>query len=467
MKTCKNCGKEVAEEFKYCNSCGAEIEEVTDENVDIESIENTAEQPEVNEYQNIQPADSNDEYLPLISNSKTTNLISIGLLAVGVISLLFINGWLGAILCFVAEIVAVIPNTKVQKLFKSKNPTMDKKSFKTNLKELQNDLKAKSKDFKLSFLLALIALVLLVVFVVTDSAIASWADSLPADLQKDGYGSGIVEQIDTISDLHQYSNTDMYNYSRDDDSEKTTDNSEQGSSNNHSVEPVVGSFDYSESYYSDTMEKITVSLPYISHINFEADGTGNLTQKTNTSPGFALYETTWEVAGNTNGIKGYDVHTTNTNETICVFYDSDRDICYTVGIKNGRYVMNIYKRYSGNAQENISGGKATTSQDIIGSYNFSYAYNSNTEYKTTTPSIPYIYSLAFYDGGSCLVTTKNSSGLDFLYGSWKYNEPVGESFEYTITHSEGTFALLYFPDYETVGISDNSGMRYYFEKDKD
>ena len=252
-----------------------------------------------------------------------------------------------------------------------------------------------------------------------------------------------------------------------DDGEKTTDNSEQESSNNNAVEPVVGSFDYSESYYSDTKEKITVSLPYISHINFEADGTGNLTQKTNTPPGFALYETTWEVVGNTNGIKGYDVHTTNTNETICVCYDSDRDICYIVGIKNGRYVMNIYKRYSGNAQENISGGKATTSQDIIGSYNFSYAYNSNTEYKTTTPSTPYIYSLAFYDGGSCLVTTDNSSGLDFLYGTWKYKEPVEECFGYTITHSKGEFALLYSPDDEMCIIRDDSGMYYYFEKDKD
>ena len=251
-----------------------------------------------------------------------------------------------------------------------------------------------------------------------------------------------------------------------DDSEKTTDNSEQGSSNNHSVEPVVGSFDYSKTLYVDTGELIPVSPPYISHINFEADGTGNLTQKTNTSPGFALYETTWEkVESLDNNIK-YAVQT-NTNETIYIVYNLDLDLCFIPGIKSGRDVAIYFKRYSGNAQENISGGTATTAQDIIGSYNFSYAYNSNTEYKTTTPSTPYIYSLAFYDGGSCLVTTKNSSGLDFLYGSWKYNEPVEESFEYTITHSEGTFALLYFPDYETVVISDNSGMLYYFEKDKD
>ncbi len=71
MKICKNCGKEVAGEFKYCNSCGAEIEEVTDENVEIQPTENTVEQSNINEYQNVQPADTNDEYLLLISKSKT------------------------------------------------------------------------------------------------------------------------------------------------------------------------------------------------------------------------------------------------------------------------------------------------------------------------------------------------------------------------------------------------------------
>lgn len=454
MKICQNCGKEVAEDFKYCNSCGAEVEDATDENVDVESTENTVEQSDVNVYQNVQPADSNDEYLPLISKSKNTNLLSIGLLAVGVISLLFINGWLGAVLCFVAEIVALIPNTKVQKLFKSKNPTMDKKSFKTNLKELQNDLKAKNKEFKTSFLIAIIALVALVLCLVIPSPVTAMFESEPTESPSIEENDGVIEDND---DNIENNTTD-----------KPTDNSEQGSSNNHSTEPVIGSFDYSEMRYMDTMESLTISLPYISHINFNADGTGNLTQKTNTSRGFALYTTTWEIVESTDNITKYAVYT-NTNETIYIFYDYDMDLCSMYGTKNGRNVAIFYKRYSGNAQENMSGGTAITAHDVIGSYSFSHAYNSDTEYKTTTPSAPYPYSLAFYDGNSCLVTTKTvTDDLDFRMGSWKYEKPVGEYLAYTITLSQGTtMSLFYLPDDEMCAISAGNGMYYYFEKDKD
>jgi len=435
MKICEKCGKEFADEIFECPDCTAKAQL----------------------YENV------------LKNAKIMNIVASVIMAVGTVCALFVNAWLGAILCFVTEIVCLIPNTKIQKLFKQNNAqTTDKKKLKADNKALTKELKSKNKDYKFSFIIALVALVLLIAFVICDSVLAGWANSLPSDLQKDSYGSGIVNQIDTIGDLHQYANSKFHNYS----DNSTTNQTASDDSNKYATEPIVGSFDYFESRDADTMTSITISKPYINHMKFEADGTGNLTLKTDTSTGFSLYTTTWELVESADTARKYAVHT-NTNETIYVFYYEDLDTCSTFGTLNGRTVMNVFKRYSGNAQDNASGATTIAPYDVVGSYRFTHAYNPNTGYKTTTPPVPYTYYLTFYESNSCLVqaqtnTTSSAYGLEFYNGSWSYDKQESGYYHYTIILNNGSssteMAVLYMPEDDVCVVSDTSGNFYYLER---
>lgn len=308
MKFCEKCGKEIADEILECPNCS------------------------------IMPL-----YEQALKNAKTMNIVSIALIVVGVICALFVNAWLGAIVCFVAEIVCLIPNTKVQKLFKKNNVgTSDKKKLKSDSKALIKDLKTNNKSYKLSFLVAVIALILLIAFVCVDSALTGLANSLPSDLQKDDYGSGIVNQIDSIVDLHQYANSDFYNYAH--NSSENSSNQSGTSSNNSSSyakEPIVGSFDYSHSVYLDTMSVATIQTPYINHIKFDADGTGNVTIKTDGVSQFVYYDATWSIYDEQENITIYLV-TLDNGEVGYVYYAQTEDICFMV-VNN--QIANYYNRY--------------------------------------------------------------------------------------------------------------------------
>ena len=227
MKTCEKCGKEFADEILECPDCTAK----------------------------------GQVYEQALKNAKIMNIVALLLMAVGVICALFVNAWLGAILCLGTEIVCLIPNTKIQKLFKQNNAqTTDKKKFKADNKALTKELKSKNKDYKFSFIIALVALALLIAFVICDSVLSGWANSLPSDLQKDSYGSGIVNQIDTIGDLYDYSGTDFYNGS---------DNSKNSSDNG-----FVGAWEYSHTVNSDTMQQITPEEPCLTKMQIDEYNTG-------------------------------------------------------------------------------------------------------------------------------------------------------------------------------------------------
>lgn len=145
MKFCSKCRKEIMDEAVICPNCGC-------------AVEKEAKTKEVS-------------YDDCVKGASTTNIIAAIVLAVGALCALFVNVWVGVVLCLVAELIAVAPNTKLQKALKNNNKSSDKKEFKAKAKQCQKDLKSKYSAFKLSFILAYIAFGCLVVFVVLGNAL--------------------------------------------------------------------------------------------------------------------------------------------------------------------------------------------------------------------------------------------------------------------------------------------------------
>ena len=144
MKYCSKCGKEIMDETVICPGCGC-------------AVKNEVKPSEVS-------------YDDCVRKSATTNIISAVLLAVGVFCALFINVWVGAVLCLVTELIALVPNSKLQKALKNNYKSLEKKAFKDVSKQCLKELKSKYSAFKLSFVLAYIALACLIVFALLGNA---------------------------------------------------------------------------------------------------------------------------------------------------------------------------------------------------------------------------------------------------------------------------------------------------------
>ncbi len=145
--------------MSFCQKCGKELPEGV-----ACDCENT--QSPINESVFVtSPADNDDndgEYLDLTKKCILINIIAIVLFVGGVASLLLINEWVAAIIFFIAEVLALVPNAKLQKLCKTKNPTADKKAQRSIVKETIKRIKAKDKNFRFSFIIAIICLISLV-----------------------------------------------------------------------------------------------------------------------------------------------------------------------------------------------------------------------------------------------------------------------------------------------------------------
>lgn len=139
MKYCEKCGKEIMEEAVVCPGCGCAV---------VKEIKKT----EVS-YENC------------IKGAVTTNIVSAVVIALGIICWLLINMWIGAILCLVSEFIALSPNSKVQKAFKQNGLNGNSKEIKAKRKEIIKDLKSSNRAYSFSMVLAIIALVLLIIFV--------------------------------------------------------------------------------------------------------------------------------------------------------------------------------------------------------------------------------------------------------------------------------------------------------------
>lgn len=419
MKFGKKIGKKNMDETVGCD---CSVEQTTDEN----SFE------------------TNKVFLDLIKHSKITNIIAIVILVFGLVSFVFINGWLGAVLCLFAEFIAVLPNTKVLKHFKSENPKTDKKTLRTDKKALQKELKSNNKAYRFSFVLGYIALAGIIISLALPSPLVNM--------------DGSVNSTNTPTSTENVSNNES-------GAEATTGNTSANSSDKYAKEPIVGSFDYSKSFDNNTKSTVSLSIPYLSHLNFEADGTGNMTWKTSGTPGFALYDITWEIQEENEKLKVYVIKWDE--DQAFVYYSIDDDLCYTI---TNDAIANFFTRYSGNAKDNVSGATTGTAYNVIGSYCFSHAYNPSTDSRISNPSLPYTYYLTFYEGNSCLVQAKTNSssnayGLEFYNGKWNYEKRDGEFYVYSVAFDQGgSMSVYYTPDDNMCVLADKNGIYYYLER---
>lgn len=299
MKICEKCNKEFNEEIFTCPYC------------------------------------SQERYENGIKISKTTNTISLVIIVIGTILALFVNGWAGAITCFIAEMISLIPNTKFTALFRVNNIHIkDRKVLKSKTKELSKKLKLNNKNYKHSFIISSISLVLMISFILFDFI-------LP-----------ITDNNSTKSTDAQTTTTTIGsddNYSK--DTITTTDNivtTTENYSTQLQDEPIVGNWDYSYTCYSNGQTAYS-TYPYISYLHLEADGTGNITWKDPSTP-LLLSEMTWELY-EVNDISGYTsrtyaLHITNgflTGETAYITWsDRDNNYCFTMNLSNNTY--NFYAR---------------------------------------------------------------------------------------------------------------------------
>jgi len=143
MKYCSKCGKELMDEAVICTGCGCPVQPQSQPKPQRKEV----------------PLDD------MVKGAATTNIIAAIILALGVCCALLVNGWVGAALCLAAEVVALVPNSKLQKALKRNYSALDKKAFKEAGKKDIKELKAKYSGFKFSFILAYVALACLIVFV--------------------------------------------------------------------------------------------------------------------------------------------------------------------------------------------------------------------------------------------------------------------------------------------------------------
>ncbi len=146
MKYCEKCGKELFDEAVLCVGCGCPVGNGAYKNYN-------------------KPKDTSlDQY---VWDAGTTNVIALLLLLAGAVLGLFVEdcGYIGAVVCLVAELVALIPNTKFQKEVKGIYWKLPKSEMKYKAKQSQQSLKSRYPSYRFSFIIAYIALVLMIVLV--------------------------------------------------------------------------------------------------------------------------------------------------------------------------------------------------------------------------------------------------------------------------------------------------------------
>lgn len=150
-KFCSHCGRELMLAAVMCPGCGCMVEQPA---------------PAQNAYSAPKQAAPKAPLKPvtyeeIIKNAKITNIISAALLVVSAIVWYLFSIYGGAIIALAAELVALIPNTKLQSQFKRNGLG---KANKDEMKAISKDLKAKNTAFRFSFVIAIIALVCLILF---------------------------------------------------------------------------------------------------------------------------------------------------------------------------------------------------------------------------------------------------------------------------------------------------------------
>lgn len=130
---CPNCKNKISDGVKICPQCGCAV---------------TA----VNEKASV-------VYRHAVENAFITDIIGVSIMLLGAVLGFLLNAYLGAVLLLAAEIITMIPNSKLQKAFKNNGLT---KSDKDKMKEIMKNLKAECPGYKISKILAPVALILLI-----------------------------------------------------------------------------------------------------------------------------------------------------------------------------------------------------------------------------------------------------------------------------------------------------------------
>lgn len=146
MKYCQKCGKALMDGAAFCPGCGSSVGGAV-------PVGSTV------------PV-TTEAYEEAVSCSLVCVIVSAVLLLTAAAVWWFVSMWLGVILCLAAELVAVVPNTKVQNLFKKNNRHItDKKQRKAKEKALRKELGKRNAAYRFSFIFAAICFVFLIGFV--------------------------------------------------------------------------------------------------------------------------------------------------------------------------------------------------------------------------------------------------------------------------------------------------------------
>lgn len=386
--------------------------------------------------------DSDKEYLEATKDCKIINFLGIVMFLAGVVSVLFINEWVAALIFFVGEFFVLVPKSRVQKLCKTKNPTADRKTRGKIEKEAVKNIKAKNKHFIIASVIAYVCLAgLIVSFIVPVPLIK--------EEKKDSDGMSYTFEAEATTQNDQ-SVTDTVGAGESDDSSS-------GVNDGYAVDVVVGAYSYFLSLSPTDGTPMAPTYPYATYVNFEADGTGDICIRTGSSGEISHYCVTWEYYGIENDMRKYTLYL-GSNENMYVYYgDNDMCVMYTSSAVNG------YMRVSGNAQDNLSGTQSSAF-DITGkSFDYAYAFDSvNTQ--MVSPELPYVGSMAFGSGNVFTASMKMSYGVETFTGTWSYEQLVDETYFYIVDFEEGwSLHIMYNTEMGICMLMDNSEILYCYE----
>ena len=216
-KCCESCGSELRGDEAFCPACGAAVPgtvrpagnpvepPVTEPVVSpAAAVEGPAIAPNIPYAENpapnapyaASPAPATmADYERAINCSLLCVLISAVLLIAAVAVWWFVNIYVGYFLCLAGELIALIPNTRVQRLFKKANSHIaDKKQRKTMEKALRKDLKKKNGAYCTTFVTACVCLAVLIILVLV-------TELLPCMIGSSSNNQGSVEQ--NVPSLHE------------------------------------------------------------------------------------------------------------------------------------------------------------------------------------------------------------------------------------------------------------------------
>lgn len=151
-KFCSHCGKELMLAAVMCPGCGCMVEQPVPQQQVYSAPKQAAPKKAP-----LKPV----TYEEVIQNAKITNIISAALLVASAFVWWFFSVEGGAIIALATEFVALIPNIKLQNLFKRNGLG---KANKEEIKAITKDLKSKNTAFRFSFVIAVIALICLILF---------------------------------------------------------------------------------------------------------------------------------------------------------------------------------------------------------------------------------------------------------------------------------------------------------------